>query len=338
MTQHTIVITDSDLPGAGAERALADAGHRVVNANSSEPRDILAAGSEATGLVVQWATISSDIMAALPNLRVISRLGIGYDMVDVAAASELGIAVTNTPAYCVEEVAGHTLAMIMSLSRGLPGYDAAIRGGDWAPTAGHPMVARPSTTSVAIVGYGRIGALVAKHCASIGFRVLVADPFIDPQHIRAAGLLPTELDDAITQADILSLHVPLVPETHHLINAEALAAMRPGAVVVNTCRGPLIDEEALAGSLRSSHTGAAALDVFENEPLRTDSPLRDAPNLLLSPHAAWYSPEALADLPLHAARNVNEFLAGRPVAEIVNPDYASRGAKDGRIPRKLDQH
>lgn len=328
MTQNTVVVTDCELPGDVADRLLSEAGHRVIRSASRAPQDIIAAAGDATALLVQWATISPQVMDALPELRIISRLGIGYDMIDVPAATERGIAVANTPTYCIEEVAAHTLAMTLSLSRGLPAYDAALRAGQWDPTAARPMAARPSTTTIAVVGYGRIGALVAQHCAAIGFRVLVVDPFVAPQRITGAGMVPAQLSEAIEQADILSLHVPLSPETQHLVNAETLAAMRPGAAIINTCRGSLIDEDALAASLRSGHTGAAALDVFEGEPLREDSPLREVANLVLTPHAAWYSPEALADLPAHAAQNITRYLSGADVPTIVNPDF--RGATASR--------
>lgn len=321
MTQHTLVITDYELPGNAAERAFAEEGHRVIHAASREPEDIIASARDASALLVQWANITPDIMDALPKLRIISRLGIGYDMIDVPAATERGIAVANTPTYCVEEVAAHTLAMTLSLTRGLPAYHDRVHAGTWAPTDARPMVVRPSATTVGIVGYGRIGALVAQHCAAIGFRVLVVDPFVTQERVTGAGLSAATLTEALKQADVLSLHLPLNTDTHRLINAETIAAMRPGAVIINTCRGPLIDEDALASSLRNGHTGAAALDVFDGEPLRDDSPLRELKNVILSPHAAWYSPQALADLPIHGARNINQYLNGQQLASIVNPDY-----------------
>lgn len=326
MSQETIVITDCDLPGEPADRMLLEAGYRVVRPGSPDPRAIAEVAADAVGMVVQWATIAPEVMDELPRLQVISRLGIGYDMIDVAAATARGIAVTNTPTYCVEEVAAHTLAMIMSLSRGLPTYDATLRGGQWAPTAARPVAARPSATTVSIVGFGRIGELVARHCAALGFRVQVCDPFVDPGRIASAGLEPVDLAEAVASADLLSLHVPLTAETRHLINASTLSAMRPGAILINTCRGPLVDEQALVQSLCSGHTGAAALDVFAVEPLPADSALREAPNLTLSPHAAWYSAQALADLPAEAAQNVSDFLAGRELTSIVNPDFAAAAA------------
>src|SRR5690606_29086561 len=172
-------------------------------------------------------------------LKIISRLGIGYDMIDVAAATERGIGVANTPSYCIEEVAAHTIAMIMTQARGLPAYDAALRVGEWKPVAARPMAVRPSQTTVSVLGFGRIGSLVARGCRALGFRVLVADPYAPAEAITAADCEPVAIDQAIAAADILTLHVPLTAATRHLIDAAAVEAMKPGAVLADTRRGPL---------------------------------------------------------------------------------------------------
>jgi D-3-phosphoglycerate dehydrogenase / 2-oxoglutarate reductase len=321
MTTPFILVSDCDLPGTVIEDTLRSAGLRADRAASPASDDLATLGADAAGLVVQWAPITAEVLDRMPNLRIISRVGIGYDMIDVEAATARGIAVANTPSYCIEEVAAHTVAMIMAQARGLPAYDRAVRAGTWKAVDAQPLAVRPSTTAVSVLGFGRIGSIVARGCRALGFRVLVADPYASADSIRAAGCEPVEIPDAVARADILSLHVPLTEATRHLIDADSIATMRPGAVVVNTCRGPLIDEWALAEALRSGRLGAAALDVFDGEPLAADSPLRDLDQVLLSPHAAWFSPEALADLPVHAAENVTRFLAGESVP-IVNPAYA----------------
>ncbi|MFF7291016.1 C-terminal binding protein [Microbacterium sp. NPDC008134] len=321
MTTPFILVSDCDLPGTVIEDTLRSAGLRAERAASPASDDLAAAGTDAVGLVVQWAPITAEVLDRMPNLRIISRVGIGYDMIDVEAATARGIAVANTPSYCIEEVAAHTVAMIMTQARGLPAYDRAVRAGTWKAVDAQPLAVRPSTTTVSVLGFGRIGSIVARGCRALGFRVLVADPYASADSIRAAGCEPVEIPDAVAQADILTLHVPLTETTRHLIDAESIATMRPGAVVVNTCRGPLVDERALVDALRSGRLGAAALDVFDGEPLAADSPLRDLDQVLLSPHAAWFSPEALADLPVHAARNIIDFLEGESVP-IVNPAYA----------------
>jgi len=318
-----VVVTDSDLPTEGvAERVLEAAGWTVRRAACRTADDVRRAAAGATALIVQWAPVDAGVLANLPDCRFISRLGIGYDMVDVEAATEAGIPVANVPDYCVEEVASHTLAFVLSLTRRLQQLDRGLRAGRWAASADGDGARRPQGTTVAVVGHGRIGATVARQAAAVGYDVVVHDPHVPADRIEAAGHRAVTLAEALEQADVVSLHVPLTDATRHLLDGEALASMRPGAALVNTCRGGLVDEAALAEALRSGQLGAAALDVFESEPLPADSPLRDAPNLLLSPHAAWYSPVALLELEQRAAQQVADFLDGRPVPTIVNPGYA----------------
>ncbi|KZM78259.1 C-terminal binding protein [Cellulosimicrobium sp. I38E] len=330
MTADTVVITDCDLPGTACEDTLTAAGLRAVRAAARTEDEVIAAvgeaatsGSVPSALVVQWAPITARVLDAVAGpggVRMVSRMGIGYDMVDVAAATERGVAVANTPTYCIEEVASHTVAMILTLDRGLVAYDRALRAGTWAPTAQH--AARLSSTVVAVIGYGRIGSEVARSARALGYRVLVHDPFVDAAAVVADGHEAVGIDEAVARADVITLHAPLTASTRHLLDARTLAAAKPGVRVVNTCRGPLIDEDALADALASGHVGSAALDVYATEPLPADSRLRTLDNVLLTPHAAWFSPEAMQDLPVHTARNAVDFLAGRPVPSIVNPDHA----------------
>jgi len=318
-----VVITDSDLPSGGAEERLLDeAGILNRRAACRSEQDVIDQCVGADALIVQWAPISARVLDALPGVRLISRLGIGYDMIDVEAATERGVAVANTPDYCIEEVACHTLALVLDQARGVVALDAAVRAGRWAAAKSFPDAARPSTTVAAVVGYGRIGARVAAGLAGLGFRVLVHDRHVADRAVREAGHTPVSLSEALAGADIVTLHVPLTAETQHMIDARALAGMRPGARLVNTCRGGLVDEAALVAALESGQLAGAGLDVFEAEPPPPESPLRSLSTVTLSPHAAWYSAAALADLPVFATRQAIDFLAGRAVAAIVNPGYA----------------
>jgi len=326
MLKESVIITDCDLPGTAVKDVLSEASHAVSYASSTSADDIVAAAGDAEALVVQWATIDAALLDRLPNVKFISRLGIGYDMIDVDEATKRGIAVANTPAYCIEEVAAHTVAMILSQARGLKAYDAQVHEGSWAAVSASPMSIRPSLSTVSVIGYGRIGSLVAAGCAALGFQVLIADPFQDADRIRAAGYTLVDAREAIARADILTLHAPLTEKTHHLIDAAALSSMKSTSALVNTCRGPLVDEGALADALDRGIISGAALDVFASEPLGASSRLRGRPNVQLSPHAAWYSPQSLADLPVHAAMNVVKFFSGQPVEAIVNPQYSSDSA------------
>jgi D-3-phosphoglycerate dehydrogenase / 2-oxoglutarate reductase len=322
-----VVITDSDLASTADERVLRENGFGTVRLAARTEADLIAglAQTRAEALIVQWAPVSGAVLDAVPRCRFISRLGIGVDTIDVAAATERGIAVANTPDYCAEEVAAHTLAMALWLVRGLGRYDAAVRRGEWAATGPFPPPARPSATTIGVVGLGRIGSRVAGQARSLGFAVLACDPYAAPR----PGVRLVTLEELLRGSDLITLHAPLSAETHHLIRADTIALMRPGALLVNTCRGGLVDEAAVAGAVRSGQLAGAALDVFEAEPLAVDSPLRSLPNVLLTPHAAWYSPASLAELPVRAAQQVVDFLAGLPVPSIVNPAYLDHVAGRG---------
>jgi D-3-phosphoglycerate dehydrogenase len=313
-----VVITDSDLGAGAEEEVLGEAGHGVVRAACRSEDDVIAAAAGADALIVQWAPVTGAVLDAAPSVRLVSRLGIGYDMVDVAAATTRGVAVANTPDYCVEEVVAHTVGMALALLRGLAAFDRSVRAGAWDPPSAYPAACRPSETTVAVIGLGRIGRRVAAGMAALGFRVIGHDPYLEDTD----GIELVPIEGALSRADLVTLHVPLDPSTRRLVDVDALAGMKAGAYLVNTCRGGLVDEDALAGALREGRLAGAALDVFASEPLPESSPLRALEGVLLSPHAAWYSRASLAELPRLCAQQVADFLAGRPVPAIVNPDYA----------------
>jgi D-3-phosphoglycerate dehydrogenase len=306
-----VVITDSDLPSTGVEESLLEAaGIDVERAACRSSADVAAAGADADALIVQWAPVDDAALAQMPRLRFISRLGVGYDMIDVDAAAARGVAVANTPDYCIEEVVAHALALVLACTRGIVAADRQVRDGGWAVGELAPPVRRPSQVTLGVLGLGRIGSLVVAQAEALGFRVLAHDPAHPDRSVP--------LDDLLAAADVLTLHLPLTALTHHVIDADALARLPAGAIVVNTSRGPLIDEAALVAALRSGHLAGAALDVYEHEPLAAASPLRELPGVILSPHAAWYSPQALTDLPRLATQQVLDFLAGAAVPNLVN--------------------
>ncbi len=327
-----VVITDSNLPADdGMEEILELSGFRVKRADARSEDEVIAASDGAVGLIVQWAQLGERAFGALPELRAVSRLGIGVDMVDTDAATRSGVAVANTPDYCVEEVALHAVALAFSLLRGVVTQDAAVRLGEWDPVGSYPDARRPSATTVGILGFGRIGRRVAQGVVATGFRAIVCDVASMGVDIRAAGAKPVEFDELLANSDLLSLHAPLTPDTRGIIGAEAIARMKPGAFVVNTTRGELVDEAALAAALEVGHLGGAGLDVFANEPLAGDSPLRRARRTILTPHSAWYSPDALRELPLQAAENLVDLLTGESSPALLNPEFAQH-----LQPRQLD--
>jgi D-3-phosphoglycerate dehydrogenase len=330
MPDPVVAITDSDLGDDGVPEAILRSGGLSVRRLDCRSEDAVVRGAQgASALIVQWAPITAAVLAALRECRLVSRLGIGVDMVDIDAATALGVAVANTPDYCVEEVAAHTMALALGLVRQVPHLDRAVRAGRWSAAADGAAAGRPSRMVFAVVGYGRIGRRVARIAQASGFDVVVHDPVVPSAAIAADGLRAVSLAEAIGGAGVLTLHLPLTEVTRGLIDEGALASMPAGSYLVNTCRGGLVDEEALARALRSGHLGGAAIDVFGTEPLPCDHPLRDAPNTLLTPHAAWYSRSALAELPVRAAEQVVAFLAGEPVTSIVNPGYAVALSRSG---------
>jgi D-3-phosphoglycerate dehydrogenase / 2-oxoglutarate reductase len=318
-----VVITDSDLPSSGVEeQLLTRAGLRVRREDCRSERDVEIRCGDADALIVQWAPISDPVLDALSSLRFISRLGIGYDMIDVPAATRHGVVVANTPDYCIDEVVAHSLALILDRARGITTYDRSVRASVWEPVGSYPTAMRPSLATVAVIGFGRIGRRVAQVAQAIGFAVIVHDPYVASDVILQTGHEPAELLEALGRADIVTLHAALTERTHHLIDADAIEGMRTGAHLVNTCRGGLVDESALIAALSSGRLGGAGLDVYQQEPLAADSKLRSMSNVTLTPHAAWYSAASLADLPVTAASQVIDFFAGRPVASAINPEAA----------------
>ncbi len=307
-----VVVTDATFPDLGPETAAATAaGAALVRAACRTEAEVADAVAGARVAVVQFAPFGAAAAAALAPGATVIRYGVGYDNLDLAALAAHGIAAAYVPDYCTEEVADHTAAMLLALLRKLPAFDASVRAGRWEPVAiGRPL--RPfAETTVGFLGFGRIAQGVARRLAPFGFRFLAADPAFAPGP-AAPPVTRVELDGLLGGSDALSLHAPATPETVGMIGAAALGRMRPGAVLVNTARGDLIDAAAVADALASGRLAAAALDVFPTEPLPADGPLRTAPNLLLSPHAAWYSDAAVARLQSLVADEIARALAGRP--------------------------
>lgn len=307
-----VVITDYTFPKLEAERAAAEAqGAQFEAFQCRSEQDVCAAVKGADVAVVQFAPLTAAAIAGLAPGAGIVRYGIGYDNIDLAAAFERGHEVGYVPDYCTAEVADHTTALLLAALRKLPQLDASVRAGDWQAVA----VAKPlkpfAQTVVGFLGLGRIGHLVLARLKAFGFHFLVSDPMLDAAHAKELGVQSVDRDTLFRQADVLSLHVPATPQTEHAISAQSLRTMQPSAVIVNTARGRLIDEAALAQALREGVIGGAALDVFEAEPLPTDSPLRDAPNLILTPHSAWYSDAAIVRLQELTADDIGRILAGQ---------------------------
>jgi D-3-phosphoglycerate dehydrogenase len=249
------------------------------------------------------APIDATVIGALPSTcKLLQRMGIGLDNVDLERAKERGIAVRNTPEYCVEEVAVHSLAMLLSLHRQLDATQQVLRSGRWISVTPRPLE-RLSTLTLGLVGCGRIGRKVAELTRPLVGRVVYYDPIVSNSPDWAESLAA---DDLLRQADLISLHCPLTPENRQMINTRTLALMKPTTILVNVSRGGLIDAEALATAIDAGRLAGAGIDVYEPEVLPDDSPLRRCQNVILTSHTAWYSRQAVLDARTSAIQNILE--------------------------------
>jgi glycerate dehydrogenase len=272
---------------------------------------------DAPHVLLNKTPLTHEVLTALPALRYVGVLATGYNTVDLPTARARGVTVTNTPAYASVSVAQHAAAMMLDMARGLTFHANAVRAGEWSRS---PDWCLPLTSifelggrSLGLVGLGAIGIELAKIAAALGMRVVAYDPaFPPPDRLGGVAVEPVGLETLLETADVISLHCPLNDATYHLIDAARLARMKRSAFVINTSRGPLIDEAALAAALRDGVIAGAALDVLETEPPASDSPLVAAPNCLVTPHIAWHSIEARRRLVQIAADNLAAFLHGAP--------------------------
>lgn len=307
----TILVAPHQFPGLDRERALAQAFGLELVAAPDQASFQAGMADAVIVMVTPYAKVSAAEVALMGKCKAVVRYGIGYDNIDVAAATQAGMPVSIVPDASTEEVASHALATGLALARRVPQGNAAIREGRWAGTIAYDAP-KLSDLDVGILGMGRIGRLVAGWWAAIGARVHAYDPFATFSTVPAAPL-----DLILEQSDVVSLHLPLTAETRNLISAGVLGRMRRGAVVVNVSRGGLIDEDALAAALHSGHIAGAALDVYAQEPLPAGSALRQAPNLLLTPHVAWRSASSLNALQAGAVERARQALAGEPLSDVV---------------------
>jgi D-3-phosphoglycerate dehydrogenase len=309
-----VVVTDQAFGGVERERAIAVRHGCTFSEFDVRTEDDAARVVRGSKVVfVNFAPITRRVLSELAPGAVVIRYGIGYDNVDVEAARDIGVSVCNVPDYGADTVADHTVALLLALLRRVDVYTRAIQKSGWVQPADAGAIKGFADTTVGLIGTGRIGRAVAARLAPFGFRVVAFDPFVAPDSLRASGITPLELDELLAQADAVSLHAPLTEANRHLLDAARLAALKPGAVVVNTSRGPLIDEAALADGLHAGRLAGAGIDVYETEPLPPRSRLREAPHVLLTPHAAFYSEASLANLQRLAADEADRALSGFPL-------------------------
>jgi D-3-phosphoglycerate dehydrogenase / 2-oxoglutarate reductase len=321
-----VAVTDHVFPDLDQEREiLARAGHELRferNAVSVEEVTVAVAGADA--VLNCYSKMPGDVIRTLDSCRIIARYGIGVDTIDLDAANERGIVVTNVPDYCIDEVSDHALSLALALARGVTLLDRRVRTGSWTPTDARPLH-RIRGRTLGLVGFGRIARALAVKAAALGYHVVATDPYIADDAVRDAGVEPLSFDELLERADVVSMHVPLTDESHHLFGSEALAKMKSGAILVNTSRGPLVDTAALRDALASGHLGGAALDVLEQEPPAPDEPLLQRDDVVITPHAGFYSEESVRELQRKAVEQVVDALAGRRPTYALNADVVGFG-------------
>lgn len=320
MAQFKIVITDFGDPQHEIEEAELRASgldYELVRLNARTAAELIPHVRDAHALIVQWASISRPVIEALQNCRVISRYGIGVDMIDLEAASEYGIPVCNVPDFCIDEVSTHTLAFVLALNRHLFEHQAHVKSGQWGGVPGGPP-ARLNRQSLGVLGLGKIGREVARKAQGFGLRVLAFDPYLSSDQAAALQVELVSLEALLRRADYLCLHCPLTKETRHLISTAQLALMKPSAYLINMARGPVVDQPALYQALVSGVIAGAAVDVLEQEPPAAGEPLLQLPNVLVTPHTSSSSTEAGLQLRRDVARNVVQVLRGEPPRALVN--------------------
>ncbi|MBM3262421.1 MAG: C-terminal binding protein [candidate division Zixibacteria bacterium] len=309
----TVIVTDHGFPSLDPERSVLEAAGitlEEIRPVCKNEDDIIRTCPNADVLIVQWAPVNRRVFEALPKVRCIVRYGVGVDNFDLKAAKDLGIVAANVPDYCVEEVSNHALSMILSLCRRIPHDHSQMAAGGWGVGPFRPMPALSDLT-LGVVSFGRIARRVMEKAAVFGFDRIACDPFLPDAVFEGTGVRRVDLETLLCTADVISLHCPLVRETRHLINRDTLAQMKPGAILVNTSRGPVVCEADLIDALGSGHLSGAGLDVFEKEPLPTDSPLHTLSNVILTSHAASVSERSVLMLQTKAAEIARDFLQGK---------------------------
>ena len=313
---HTVVVSDTKVLDLEGDAFGPDV--ELVRTGAHAPEAVIDAARDADALIVDSETrVTREVFDAL-DLTVVGRSGIGVDNVDVAAAAEFGVPVVNVPDYCIDEVATHALSLLLACFRRLHAFDRSVRAGEWDWSVGQP-IPRLAGSTVGLVGFGKIGRRTAAKLRGFDVDVLAHDPYVADYRMRDLDVEQVDFDDLLARSDACSIHVPLTDETRGMFGAVEFSAMRDDAVLVNTARGPVVDEAALHDALVEGELAAAGLDVREDEP-PGNSPLHGLENVVLTPHVAWYSEASRRQLTETVVTDVRRVLDGESPENPVDPD------------------
>jgi D-3-phosphoglycerate dehydrogenase len=312
-----VVLTDYVWESLEVERKTLAGIAELTPLQTKKPEEFLPQAADCDALLNTYAgPITADVMARMPRCKIIARYGIGVDTIDLEAATQAGIIVTNNPTYCIEEVAEHTMALLLACARKVAFYDRLVRAGRWEVPPGKPLY-RLAGSTLGLIGFGNIARQVAVRATAFGMRVLYADPFVKEGEFKEPGR-KMDLHDLLGESDFVSVHPPLTPQTRKFINDEMLARMKPTAFLINCSRGPIVDTEALVRALDGKKIAGCALDTTDPEPLPDPHPLRGRENVIINPHAAWYSEQAMVGLQAGAPGEVRRVLTGEWPVNVVN--------------------
>ncbi|NUT47058.1 MAG: C-terminal binding protein [Saccharothrix sp.] len=326
MTQQTVVIADYDFGDVDVERAIVEgAGLRLVAADCKTEDDVIEAARDADAVIAQYAAVGARAVDAFTRCKVIARYGTGVDIVDVEAATRRGILVTNVPNdWCRDEVADHAVALLLAAARKVCAYDRATRAGTWRWQSGEP-IHRLRGRTLGLLAFGAIAQAVAARARPFGVAVIAHDPYVAPEDVTAHGVRPVSFGELLDESDYLVVQAPLTAQTHHLIGEPELRRMKPTSILVNTGRGPIVDDRALHAALARGWIAGAGLDDIEEEPAkqrdwRPVNPLFSLDNVIITPHAAYYSEESIRTVRDFAAAEVVRVLTGEAPLSPVNAD------------------
>ena len=318
MATAKVVLTDYVWESLDIEKETLAGLAELVALKAKTPDEFLPDASDCDALLNTYAgPITAEAMARMPKCKIIARYGIGVDTIDLGAATEAGIIVTNNPTYCIDEVAEHAMALILALARKIVVYDRGVRAGAWDIAPGKPIF-RLSGSTLGLIGFGHIGRQVALRARAFGMRIFFFDPAVGAT-VDGIDAKKADLSELLREADFISLHPPLVPATRRMINDDALRQMKPTAYLINCARGPIVDTDALARALDADRIAGCALDTVDPEPLPDPHPLRGRENVIICPHVAWYSEQSLKALQAGAPAEVRRVLCGQWPVNVVNP-------------------
>ncbi|MFS0824500.1 C-terminal binding protein [Bacillus sp. 1P02SD] len=318
MSKFKVVVTDFEYASlAIEEEVLEKAGAKLIKKQCKTEQEVIEACKDADGIINQYAPITRKVIENLPTVKVIARYGVGVNTIDVDAATKHGVFVANVPDYCMEEVADHALSLLFACARKIVQLNQSVKSGVWDYKVGTPIF-RMNGRVLGLIGFGRIPQNLATKARVLGLELVVYDPFVSEQVVKEYNAKLVSLNELVEKSDFISVHTPLTKATQGLISDEQFTLAKKEAFIINTSRGPVIDEQALIRALQEGKIAGAGLDVIEQEPIDPTSPLLKMDNVILTPHVAWYSEESQVELKRKTAQNVADVLLGNNPTYLVN--------------------